>query len=63
MVHVLDHIDVEPRVLVQLDLVLHYNEHRKLALVGCETEEYDRLARRPQVSGTAVYAYRNRRAQ
>ncbi len=37
---------------------IHYNEERKLALVGCETEEYERLARRAQIRGTAVTAWR-----
>lgn len=40
---------------------LHYNEDRKLALVGCETEEYERLARRAQDRGTAVVAWRSKK--
>lgn len=38
---------------------LHYNEDRKLALVGCETEEYERLARGAQNRGTAVVAWQS----
>jgi len=37
---------------------IHYNEDRKLAIVGCETEEYERLAKRAQDRGTAVTALR-----
>lgn len=32
---------------------IHYNENRKVALVGCETEEYKQLARRAQDRGRA----------
>lgn len=38
---------------------LHYDEDRKLALVSCETAEYERLARRAQDRGTAVTAWRS----
>lgn len=37
---------------------IHYNEDRKLALVGRETEEYERLARKAQDRKTAVTALR-----
>ena len=37
---------------------IHYNEDRKLALVGCEAAEYERLARRAQDRGTLVTALR-----
>jgi hypothetical protein len=40
---------------------LHFDEDRKIALVGCETEEYERLSRRAQERGTAVRALRSRR--
>jgi hypothetical protein len=37
---------------------INYNEDRRLALVGCEMKEYQRLARRAQDRGTAVTALR-----
>ena len=38
---------------------LHYNEDRKLALIGCETPEYEREARKAQSRGTAVTAWKS----
>jgi hypothetical protein len=38
---------------------IHYNKDREIALVGCETEEYERLARSAQDRKTAVRALRN----
>ena len=40
---------------------IHYDKGGKLAIVGCETEEYVRLARAAEARGTAVFAYRNKR--
>lgn len=37
---------------------LHYNEDRKLALIGCETPEYEREASKAQSRGTAVTAWK-----
>jgi hypothetical protein len=38
---------------------IHYDEERRVALVGCETEEYERLARRARVRKTVVHALRS----
>lgn len=38
---------------------LHYNEDRKLAVLGCETLEYEREARKAQNRGTAVTAWKS----
>lgn len=38
---------------------IHYNEDRKIALVGCETNEYDRLAWWARERKTAVHALRS----
>ena len=40
----------------------HYNQDRKVALFGCETEEYEQLAKKAQARGTAESALRNKRA-
>jgi Family of unknown function (DUF6157) len=58
----LQNFDPEKRDLKRNDLPknwgwgIHYNEDRKIALVGCETEEYERLSRRAQDRKTAVRA-------
>ena len=41
---------------------IHYNRERKIALFGCETEEYKELSRRAQARGTADRALRTNRA-
>ncbi len=50
---------IRSRLAKEFGWGLHYNEDRKLALVGCETAEYERLARRAQDRGTAVTAWRS----
>jgi hypothetical protein len=41
----LDEYDLRrSRLVKEFGWGIHYDEHRRLALVGCETEEYDRLA-------------------
>lgn len=60
----LDEYDLRrSRLVKEFGWGIHYDEHRRIALIGCETEEYGRLAWEAEARGTAVYAYRNSRAR